>query len=59
MTIDEIRKKAPDGATHWKMSRCLKDTIMYFKYKNGKYAQWTFAGWNNPVFYKKNDLKPL
>ena len=59
ITLDEIRSKAPEGATHYKMSRCLKNTAMYFKYSDGKYTQWNFMGWGRPFPDTKNEIKPL
>ena len=63
MTIEEIRKNKPDGATHY-MKSFLRlgdsDTITYFKCEGGKYFEYFshhFAKYETGVC--KDLIKPL
>lgn len=43
MTLDEIRKNKPEGATHYMMSMLFLghgDNITYFKYEGGRYFEY-------------------
>lgn len=43
ITLDEIRSKAPEGATHYIMSMLFLgdgDNITYFKYEGGRYFEY-------------------
>ena len=60
MTIDEIRKKAPVGATHYKMSKAFVGTVIYFKQSRKGLHQWLSAiGWSAPFAKLSDDIKPL
>lgn len=60
MTIEEIRKGAPDGATHYKMSRAFIGTVIYFKLSNKGLHQWLSSiGWSAPFSKLSDKIKPL
>lgn len=58
MTLDEIRKKKPDGATH-------HDGMDYWKFKDGMWFIWFSSNntWNHiidyVIFHKEFGIKPL
>lgn len=64
MTIDEIRKNAPDGATHYEI--CVKENpyALYWKFNNDGMFMWQelLSKWTRFRFMSKsyiNTTKPL
>ena len=63
MNIDEIKRNAPDGATHYMLSMLYLgdgDTITYFKYDGGRYFEYFshyFARYETGVCHSL--IKPL
>lgn len=58
ITLDEIRSKAPDGATHYRMNKLSLHLPMYYKYIKGEL--WVFI-WDDWCLSSNQDqeLKPL
>lgn len=60
MTEQEIKENAPDGATHYKMSKAFVGTVIYFKQSRKGLHQWLSSiGWSAPYAKLSNDIKPL
>lgn len=60
MTEQEIKDSAPDGATHYKMSRAFVGTVIYFKQSKKGLHQWLSSiGWSAPFAKLSDDIKPL
>lgn len=60
MKEKEIRGNAPDGATHYKMSRAFKGTVIYFKLtKKGLCQYLSSFGWSAPFATMSDNIKPL
>ncbi len=59
MTEQEIRRNAPSGATHYRMSRVLENTAIYFKLNNDKYRQFGAWGWSIEKPCGNIEFKPL
>jgi hypothetical protein len=63
MNIEEIRKNAPDGATHY----CIYDEICFYKNQDCGWFFWKLNKWlkipkrwcYNPITNIDNELKPL
>jgi hypothetical protein len=57
MTIEEIRKNAPQGATHYKI---IKDGRPLYFNSNHHYWNWVSLKWvQTIVHYSKEEIKPL
>lgn len=57
MNIDEIKKNAPSGATHYDSNE-----LDYLKLDNGKWFWWCDEKWNKAIIgdcYYKANIKPL
>ena len=51
---------APEGATHYKMSRAFVGTVIYFKQSKKGLHQWLSSiGWSAPFAKLSDDIKPL
>jgi len=60
MTNQEIKDRAPEGATHYKMSRAFVGTVIYFKQGKKGLHQWLSSiGWSAPFAKLSDDKKPL
>ena len=60
MTKQEIKDNAPHGATHYKMSRAFKGTVIYFKLtKKGLCQYLSSIGWSAPFATMSDKIKPL
>ena len=60
MTNQEIKDRAPDGATNYKMSRAFIGTVIYFKQGKKGLHQWLSSiGWSAPFAKLSDDIKPL
>lgn len=58
MTIEEIRKNAPDGATGYRHPINSPESVVYYKRENGELFTWCIDEW----MYSSNqnfELKPL
>lgn len=54
MTPEEIKKGAPEGATHWHLSEYAY-VLMFYKVDGGKWLKWN--KWSNEWFELKTKSK--
>lgn len=60
MTIEEIRKNAPDGAQYYKAGK-FSDKIFYYKKIDSQLMRWLddCDKWINTRLFNQTELKPL